>query len=179
VERFLDYKPKRIITTCAGCLKTFKELYPKHVDFNIEVFHVVEYLDRLISEGKLRFSKPVSKRVVYHDPCDLGRHLNIYEPPRKVLEAIPGIQLLEFRENRNLAWCCGGGGGVKAFDNDLSGDIAHRRALDAVDLGAEVIVSACPSCKSSLQQAAARLRKEKRGKMRVADVTEIVAEALA
>ena len=179
VERFSKYQAKRIITTCAGCLKTFKELYPKHSDFNIEVFHMVEYMDRLISEGKLKFDKAVSRKVVYHDPCDLGRHLNIYEPPRRVLQAIPGIELVEFKENRNLARCCGGGGGMKAFDNELSGDIAYRRAMDAVDLGADVVVSACPSCKSSLQQAAAKLRKEKKGRLKVMDITELVADALA
>jgi glycolate oxidase len=104
--------------------------------------------------------------------------MNVYEPPRKILQAIPGVQLFEFKENRNLAKCCGGGGGLKAFDNDLSGDIAYRRALEASDLGAEVIVSACPSCKSSFQQAAARMRKEKRGRLKVIDITELVAEAL-
>ena len=145
---------------------------------NVEVFHVVEYVDQLISRGTLKFEKPLNRKVVYHDPCDLGRHMNVYEPPRKILQAIPGLQLVEFKENRNLAKCCGGGGGLKAFDNDLSGDIAYRRVLEASDLGAEVIVSACPSCKSSFQQAAARMRKEKRGRLKVIDITELVAEAL-
>ena len=178
LKRFSRFKPHRIVTTCAGCYKTFKELYPKHSDFNIEVLHMVEYIEQLISEGKLRFKKPFSNKVVYHDPCDLGRHMNIYEPPRRILQAIPDLQLLEFKENRNLARCCGGGGGLKAFDNDLSGDIAYRRVLEAIDLGAEVIVSACPSCKSSFQQAAVRLRREKKGRLKVMDITELVAEAL-
>jgi len=178
VERFSKYAPRRIITTCAGCYKTFKELYPKHSDFKVEVFHIVEYLDQLIASGKLKFQKPFDKKVIYHDPCDLGRHMNIYEPPRKILQAVPGLTLLEFKENRSLAKCCGGGGGLKAFDNDLSGDIAYRRASEAADLGAEIVVSACPSCKSSFQQAAARLRKEKKGRLKVMDITELVAEAL-
>ena len=67
---------------------------------------------------------------------------------------------------------------MKAFDNDLSGEIAYRRAMDAIDLGADVVVSACPSCKSSLQQAAAKLRKEKKGRLKVMDIAELVAEAL-
>jgi glycolate oxidase len=175
---FSRSRSKRIVTTCAGCYKTFKELYPKSAEFNLEVLHVVEYMDQLISEGKWRWEKPFNKKVIYHDPCDLGRHMNVYEPPRKVLQAIPGIQLIEFKENRNLARCCGGGGGLKAFDNDLSGDIAYRRTLEAIDLGAEVIVSACPSCKSSFQQAAAKLRREKKGSLKVMDITEIVAEVL-
>jgi len=178
LERFSKFKPKRMITTCAGCYKTFKELYPKNSDFNVEVFHMVECIEQLISEGKLKFGDPFLRKVVYHDPCDLGRHMNIYEPPRKILKAIPGLQLIEFKENRDLAKCCGGGGGLKAFDNNLSGDIAYRRALDAIDLGAEVIVSACPSCKSSFQQATAKLRKEKKGRLKVMDITELIAEVL-
>jgi Fe-S oxidoreductase len=179
LERFSKYAPRRIITTCAGCYKTFKELYPKHSDFKVEVFHIVEYLDRLIASGKLKFQKPFDKKVIYHDPCDLGRHMNVYEPPRKILQAVPGLTLLEFKENRSLARCCGGGGGLKAFENDLSGDVAYARVSEAASLGAEIVVSACPSCKSSLQQAAARLRKEKKGRLKVVDITELVAEALA
>ena len=114
-----------MITTCAGCYKTFKELYPKHSHFDIEVLHIVEYLEKLISEEKLKFQKPYAMKIVYHDPCDLGRHMNIYEPPRKILQAIPGVQFLEFKENRSLAKCCGGGGGLKAYNNDLSGEIAY------------------------------------------------------
>lgn len=179
VERFPRFKPKRIVTTCAGCYKTFKELYPKRSDFNVEVLHIVEYIEKPISEGKLKFQKPYAVKVVYHDPCDLGRHMNIYEPPRKILQAIPGIELLEFKENRNLAKCCGGGGGLKAYNNELSGEIAYHRALEAIDIGAEIIVSACPSCKSSFQQASARLRKEKKGRLKILDLTELVGEALA
>jgi Fe-S oxidoreductase len=145
----------------------------------MEILHIVEYLEKLIVEGKLTFQKPYPTKVVYHDPCDLGRHMDIYEPPRKILQAIPGIQLLEFKENRNLAKCCGGGGGLKAYNNDLSGEIAYHRALEAFELTADVIVSACPSCKSSLQQAAARIRREKKRGLKVMDITEVVAEALA
>ena len=117
-------------------------------------------------------------KVAYHDPCDLGRHLNIFEPPRNLLKKVPGVTLIEFKNNRLLAKCCGGGGGVKAFNNELSGEIAYQRALEAVDVGAEVVVSACPACKSNLVLAAARLRKEKKGRLKVMDITELVADAL-
>jgi glycolate oxidase len=178
VERLSKLKAKRMITTCAGCYKTFKDLYPKHSQLDMEILHIVEYLEKLIVEGILIFQKPYSMKAIYHDPCDLGRHMNIYEPPRKILQAIPGIQLLEFKENRNLAKCCGGGGGLKAYDNDLSAEIAYHRALEAFELAADVIVSACPSCKSSLQQAAARIRREKKRGLKVMDITEVVAGAL-
>lgn len=178
LERFARFRAKRIITTCAGCHKAFRDLYPRYSNSKLESLHIVEYLEQLILEGKMRFERPFPKKVVYHDPCDLGRHLKIYEPPRRILRSIPGLQLMEFKENRSLAKCCGGGGGLKAFNNNLSIDIACRRASEAIDMGAEVIVSACPTCKSSFQQSAARLRRERKGRIQVMDITEIVAEAL-
>ena len=180
LEAFSKIRPKQIMTTCAGCYKTFYQLYPQHTSFKSnDVAHTVLYLERLIQEGKLKFKEGNAMKVAYHDPCDLGRHLNIFEPPRNVVKSIPGVTLVEFKNNRLLAKCCGGGGGLKAFANELSGDIAYQRAVEALDVGAEVVVSACPACKSNLQIAAARLRKEKKGRLKVMDLTELVADALA
>ena len=179
-EIFSKLGVKEIVTTCAGCYKTFKELYPKYVPLmNERVVHAIEYIDRLVDEKKIRFKDGSPMKVAYHDPCDLGRHLNIFEPPRNLLQKVPGVTLVEFKNNRLLAKCCGGGGGLKAFNNELSGEIAYQRMLEALDVGAEVVVSACPACKSNLQLAAARLRKEKKGRIKVMDITELVAEALA
>jgi glycolate oxidase len=171
---------KEIVTTCAGCYRTFKDLYPKQNGFpNIQVYHTVEYLEKLITQGKLSFKNGTEMKVAYHDPCDIGRHMNIYDPPRNAIRAIPSIELIEFPQNRNLAKCCGGGGGLKAFDTEMSLEISYKRVQQALDVGADTIVSACPACKSNLQLAAARLRKEKKGRMKVMDITELVAEALA
>ena len=171
---------KEIVTTCAGCYRTFKDLYPKHNGFpNVQVYHTVEYLEKLIANGKLIFKNGAKMKVAYHDPCDIGRHMDIYDPPRNVIRAIPSVELIEFPQNRNLAKCCGGGGGLKAYDTEMSLEIAYKRAQQAFTLGADTIVSACPACKSNLQLAAARLRKEKKGRIKVMDITELVAEALA
>ncbi len=178
-EAFSKLQPKQIVTTCAGCYKTFKELYPRHVSFNTPVVHAIEYLDRLVEEKKVGFKDGTPMKVAYHDPCDLGRHLNIFDPPRNLLKKIPGVTLVEFKNNRLLAKCCGGGGGLKAFNTELSGEIAYQRILEALDTGADTVVSACPACKSNLQLAAARLRKEKKGRIKVMDITELVADALA
>jgi len=180
-ERMAKYKPKELITTCAGCLKTFRDIYPHYGGGNgFTITHAVEMLEKLITDGKIKFKDDAGPlKVVYHDPCDMGRHMGIYEPPRNVLKAIPGVELLEFPMNRALAKCCGGGGGLKGFDNVMAGDIGYKRLLSAIDLGAEVLVSACPSCKGTFNQAAARARKEKRGKIRVMDITELVAGHIA
>ena len=179
IEAFSKLQAKQIMTTCAGCYKTFKELYPQHTPFKFEVVHAIQLLNNLIQEGKVKFKDGNPTRVAYHDPCDLGRHLNIFEPPRDLVKSVPGVTLVEFKNNRLLAKCCGGGGGLKAFDTALSGEIAYKRMLEAVEVGAEVVVSACPSCKSNLQVASARVRKEKKGRIKVMDLTELVAEALA
>jgi glycolate oxidase subunit GlcD len=169
-----------VLTTCAGCHKTFADIYDHegHKD-GYRAEHIVETMERLIGEGKLQLKEKKPLKVIYHDPCDLGRHLGIYEPPRNVISAIPGVELLEFAQNRALAKCCGGGGGVKAFDNELGSDIALERVKQAIGSGAEALVSACPSCKNSLNQAAARARKEGLGKIKVMDITELVASHLA
>jgi glycolate oxidase len=171
---------QEVVTTCAGCYRTFKDLYPKHRDMSgIRVYHAVDYLNRLIRDGMLALEESMPRKVAYHDPCDLGRHMEIYDPPRRLIESLPGAELVEFTENRNLARCCGGGGGLKAYDTGMSLDIGYKRVQQAVDVGADIIVSACPSCKSNLQQAAARLRKEKKQKIKVMDITELVAQSIA
>jgi glycolate oxidase len=175
---FSELSPELIVTTCAGCHRTLRDLYPEHSGFDVEVLHAVEYMDRLISDGELHFQGEFPMKVIYHDPCDIGRHMGIYEPPRNVLQAIPGLDLLEFSLNRALAKCCGGGGGLKGFDAELSSALAENRVAEAMDLGAEVIVSACPTCKSNLKLAAAKLQRERRQRIKVMDITEVVAGAL-
>ena len=182
VARIKKTKAKKIVATCAGCYKTFHDLYPKYGGGleDVQILHAIEYLEEAINDGRLKFkddAKPV--QAAYHDPCDIGRHMMMYEPPRRVIQALPGVELIEFPLNRNLAKCCGGGGGVKAFDNPMSGDIAFDRVLQGLNAGADTIVSACPSCKNSLNQGAARARKEKKGKAKVMDLTELVASRLA
>ena len=173
---------KTLVATCAGCYKTFHDLYPKYGQGwdGIRVLHALEYMEEKINSGELAFArdgKPI--KAAYHDPCDIGRHMGIYEPPRNVIKAIPNVDFVEFPLNRNMAKCCGGGGGVKAFDNPLSADIAYDRVMQAIAAGADTIVSACPSCKNSLNQGAAKARKEKQGKVKVMDLTELVASRLA
>jgi len=104
--------------------------------------------------------------------------MEIYEPPRNILKGIPGLELVEFKQNRSLANCCGGGGGMKGYDNALSSTLAYKRITEASDIGADMVVSACPACKSNLHVAAARLRREKKGRIKVMDITEVVAQGI-
>lgn len=174
-ERLRTSGAKLVVTPCAGCYKTLSHHYPEHgIEHGLEVLHLVEYLAKLVKDGDIEFKKSFDQKVAYHDPCDIGRHLGIYDPPREVLRAVPGLELVEFPTNRNMASCCGGGGALKMVDLDLSKDIAYRRILEAISVGADVVVSACPACKANLKLAADRARKEKVGKLKVMDVTEVV-----
>ncbi|MBW1713654.1 MAG: (Fe-S)-binding protein, partial [Deltaproteobacteria bacterium] len=156
--------------------------YTKYGEGVPQAVHAVEFFLELVNSGRLQFKedgRPI--KVAYHDPCDIGRHMGLYEEPRELIKALPGVELVEFALNRQLAKCCGGGGGMKAFDLDLSLELAQKRVLQAVDLGAEAIVSACPSCKQNFVQGSARLKKagQLKKKMKVMDVTELLAKRLA
>ena len=173
---------KKLVASCAGCFKTFKELYPKFGEVGYQPYHFLEFVNELIADGRLKLTgKGKTIKAAYHDPCDIGRHMGLYEPPRQLLKALPDVELIEFAQNRNLAKCCGGGGAMKGYDLELSLELAEKRVLQAVDVGAEAIVSACPSCKQNLNQAAARLKKEgkTKKKIKVFDILELVGKNLA
>jgi len=168
-------KGKKIITACAGCHRTFKEEYPKLMgaEFKLDSVHIVELLAKLIDEGKVKFTRAINERVVYHDPCELGRDMGVYDQPRKIIKSIPGIDLVEFESNREQTWCCGAGGGVKGVNFDLSVEIGKDKVAQALAVGATTVVSACPSCKSNINDAI----RATGAKLRAIDITELALEA--
>lgn len=167
-----------LVTTCAGCNKTFRKIYPEHFDLGFEAMHLVEYLDRLVSNGELSFKSELKLKAIYHDPCDLGRALGIYDAPRRLLASIPGLQPLEFRFNRQSSRCCGAGGGAKGYDPKLSEEHAFQRMKEAADLGAEVVTSACPACLANLQIVIPRLKRETGRVLRFMDLVEMASRAI-
>ncbi len=167
-----------LVTPCAGCYKTFQKLYPEIGDLGIEIYHSVQYLDRLVKEGRIAFRGNLGKKVTYHDPCDLGRTFQIFEEPRNILRNIPGLEYVEMARNRLMARCCGGGGGVQASDPDLAVDMAAERVRDALAVGAEIIVSGCAACKDNLKKGSKAIPKQERGKIKIMDVTEVVSKAM-
>lgn len=140
-----------LVTSCSGCFKTIKEDYPKVGALNFEVLHTVEFLHRLIEQKKLRFEAPVEKVITYHDPCHLGRASGIFDEPRAVIKAIPGLELVEMPRHGPYSRCCGAGGGVKAGFPDLQNKMAQARIREAEQTGATELVSACPFCYAGLQ----------------------------
>ncbi len=173
---------KKVIFSCAGCYRTFKEDYPKIVgDLGFEILHITQFLDQLLKAGKLKLTKKLNKVITYHDPCHLGRHINItkkkvgiFDEPRSLLQAIPGAQLKEMVRIRENAWCCGAGGGVKSAFKDMALETAIDRLDEAIDTGANIIVSACPFCRRNLMDAI----KAKGASIEYKDLVELLAEAI-
>jgi len=155
-----EIEAKTVITGCAGCYTTLKKNYAKQ----FEVVSVSEFLAEHISELA---PKPLDLTVTYHDPCHLGRHNNIYEQPRRLIEAI--CRLKEMKATRKDARCCGGGGGVRAGYRDLSQQMARRRLQDVPD-GVDYIITSCPLCVRNLRDGGAGER--------VIDLVDLVAKAV-
>ncbi|MGQ9587266.1 MAG: (Fe-S)-binding protein [Thermoplasmata archaeon] len=151
-RRIRDAGVKRIVTQCAGCYKTLKQDYPGLAK-DFEIMHSTEYLARLVESGKLRPDAPGLK-VTYHDPCHLGRHTEVYDPPRRILRSIKGLQLIEMENSREMSRCCGGGAGVKTAYPEISQKAATRRVIEAEATGAGLLVTACPFCVQTLSAAA-------------------------
>jgi heterodisulfide reductase subunit D len=166
---------KRLVTTCPSCYHTWKQDYPRILGerLGFEVVHASEMLEEIVAGGRVRL-EPFEQRVTYHDPCDLGRTSGVYEAPRNVIRAIPGVTLVEMAHHHEYALCCGGGGDVEMADAELTAAVARRRIGEARATGAQVLVSACQQCTRTLATAA---RREK-VRVRVMDVAELIARQL-
>jgi Fe-S oxidoreductase len=164
-----------MITACSGCMATQKRDHVNHIgDPGYEVLHVSQYAERLIDEGRLKFNRSVPRKVTFHDSCHLGRHSGVYEPPRKVIESIPGIELVEMPRNREKSRCCGAGAGFKAQFNEYAVNIGADRVQEAIDTGAEQIITTCPFCAVNLNAGAKQLGV----RMPTIDLMQLVLEAI-
>ncbi len=174
IKIFKEAGIEKIITSCAGCYRTLKDTYSNKfgLDHGIEIYHLPEFLLDKMKNGELKFNKNLNMKVTYHDPCHIGRHMGIYEPPREVLKDIPGIELIEMDRNRQNAWCCGSGGGVRSAFKDLSAFAADERIEEAKGTSAEAIVSCCPFC---LNQFKTHI---KDNEIKAFDLSELVRKAL-
>jgi len=176
VDEIHKVEADKMITTCAGCYRTWKVDYGKTykdligLDFDFDIVHTTQLLADLMRKGELRPVREFKKRVTYHDPCHLGRHAGVYEAPREVLRQIPGLELIEMPANRVEAWCCGAGGGFKSGFRDEALEIARMRIQEATETGADCLVSACPFCWTNFHDA----MKVYKPKIELYDVAEIV-----
>lgn len=175
IKTFIDHGVKRILVTSPHCYHTFKNEYP---DFrvNFEVIHVSQFLFGLVKEGRLEFTKEYGKKVAYHDPCYLGRHNGIFDEPREVLKRVPGLTLSEMPDYGQDSLCCGGGGGRVWMETKKGERFSELRINQAIEVGAEVLVTACPYCITMFEDS--RLTLNVAEKIEVKDITEIIREVI-
>jgi Fe-S oxidoreductase len=173
------YGIKKIVTTCPHCFNTLKNEYPE-LGGHYEVIHHTTLLQQLIDEGKIKLKEGgefKGKKISYHDSCYLGRANDIYEAPRKVLEALDA-ELVEMKRCKKNGLCCGAGG-AQMFKEDEPGAkrINIERTEEALDTGARIIAAACPFCNTMLTDGVKN--KEQEANVQVLDVAEMIAESMA
>jgi Fe-S oxidoreductase len=175
IKAFIDNGVTKILVSSPHCYHTFTNEYPEF-KVNFEVIHISQYLPQLISEGKLTPTKEYPKKLTYHDPCYLGRHNGIYEEPRAALTAIPGVTLVELPEAKVESLCCGMGGGRVWAETEKHERFSNLRIEQALALGAEEVVTACPYCITALEDS--RLVLNHADDIQVKDITEILQEVI-
>ncbi len=174
IKIFNDLGIETLITSCAGCFNAIKHDYGQIQKLNFEVLSMSQYLCRLKEQNKLPLVTPIERIVTYHDPCHMGRANQVYDEPRKIIQAIPGIEFIEMERNHQYSRCCGAGGGLKSGFPAIQNKMAQARVKEAEETGATDLVSTCPFCYQGLQVGI----KELDSALVMRDITELVAMAL-
>ena len=165
---------KKMIVTSPHCYTTYKNEYPE-LGSKIDVIHAAQIFAQLIVDKKIKPSKPLQKKVVYHDPCTLGRQNNIYDEPRAVLKSIPKLELVEIENfNRKDSVCCGAGSGGLWLDWQKGERISDVRVKQALDTGAQVLAVACPYCMIMFEDSIKTMNIN----LEVKDISELLAESI-
>ena len=180
-EVFKETKVKKVVSTCAHCFNTLKNEYAQF-GVELEVVHHTQLLNRLVREGRLT---PVAagssangsgRPVTYHDPCFLGRHNQVYSPPRELLDIIPGTELREMPRNSERSFCCGAGGARMWMEETLGERINVNRTTEAVETGADQIATGCPFCRVMLSDGLTAMQADgsAREQVEVLDVAQLL-----
>lgn len=177
VEHFTSLGVKHIITLSPHCFDTFLNRYPKETMEGIRVQHYSQFLAELIDQGRLVPKNRIQKTLTYHDSCYLGRGNDIYDIPRKIINSLPGVNFIEFTRCKENGLCCGGGGG--RMWSDFKAEIermANIRVKEALEIGAEIIVTACPFCLINIEDGIKSVNAE--DSLLVKDLAELLAESV-
>ena len=183
---------KDVVFSCSGCFSTFNLEYSRIADYNLgfNLYHLTQYALKVVKEKNLKIrytkrSKDDPLLITYHDPCHLGRYCGVYEEPRELIRMIEGVKLFEMKHNKDMAWCCGAGGGVKALYGDIAAEVGRDRISEtracmvriredrlkeALETSAEVLVSSCVFCKNNLFQVA----NEDNSPIKVIDISQLL-----
>ena len=179
VETFKEFKVKKVVSTCAHCFNTLKNEY-KDFGVELEVVHHTQLLNRLVREGRLTPVKEgagaAKRSITYHDPCYLGRHNEVYTPPRELLQVLPGAEVIEMERNSEKSFCCGAGGARMWMEENTGERINLNRTKEAVGTGADQIAVGCPFCRVMLSDGltAQQAKGEAREEVEVLDVAQML-----
>jgi Fe-S oxidoreductase len=167
---------KKIVTACPHCFNTLRNEYPQFGG-NYEVIHHSQLLDELLTAGRLKPSKPVAAKVTHHDSCYLGRYNDIYDEPRRVLQALPQVQTVEMSRCRDKGFCCGAGGARMWMEETIGEKVNHRRLTHVMETGANIVATACPYCLIMMDDAAKT--KDVDAKLARADIAELLDRSIS
>jgi len=175
IEKVRAAGARRIVTTCTGCYRMWRQDYPRITgkDVPFEVLHSTQVIAGLIERGAVSLGE-MKTTVTYHDPCDLGRNAGMYEQPRSIISRIPGLEFVELESNRQYCNCCGSGGDLLASNQTLSLEIAARKVKEIIDTRAESVITACPSCIRAISMA----RLAQKAPFSVQDISQLVWKAM-
>lgn len=173
IESFQKYDVKKIVTIDPHAYNIFKNEYPEF-GLEAEVYHHTELLEQLLIEGRIKPTKTVNEKITYHDSCYLGRYNGIYEIPRKILKAIPGVEVLEMKRNRQDSMCCGAGGGMMWMEETEGTRVNIARTEQALEVNPTVIGSACPYCLTMMEDGV----KAKEAEVLALDLVEILEKSI-
>ena len=176
VEMLNEIKATKIVVTCPHCLNTLNREYPQ-LGGNYEVVHHTQLLNDLVKAGRLTPVKSVNEKVTYHDPCYLGRHNNVYVPPRDLIEAT-GADKVEMERRGEKSFCCGAGGARMWMEEKIGTQVNKNRGDEAIATGASKIAVACPFCSVMLNDAVTSRQQEGIGEgIEVVDVATLLLAA--
>jgi Fe-S oxidoreductase len=175
IKAFIDAGVQKILVSSPHCYHAFKNDYAEF-RVNFEVVHISQFLLELIDSGRLKLNAEYAKKVTYHDPCYLGRHNGIYDPPRDTLKKIPGLQLQEMPDARVDSLCCGGGGGRIWMETPKGERFSDLRLSQAVEMGAQTLVTACPYCITNFEDS--RMNRDDSEAIEVKEITEVLQDLL-
>ncbi|HKT01693.1 MAG TPA: (Fe-S)-binding protein [Rugosimonospora sp.] len=175
VEKLNAVGAKRIVVTCAHCFNALGNEYPQ-LGGVYEVVHHTQLLSRLVAEGRLTPVHPVDTTVTYHDPCYLGRHNRVFNPPREILGKVPGVRFNEMPRHRETSFCCGAGGARMWMEETIGTRINETRTDEAIGTGAELITAACPYCIVMLTDGTAVRKQQGKAaeELQVVDVSQVL-----
>jgi len=173
VETLNNYKVKKIVTACPHCFNSLKNEFPQFGG-NFEVIHHSQFIEELISQGKIQLKESKAEKITYHDSCYLGRYNGIYDSPRNSIKSIKNIELVEMDRNRDRGFCCGAGGGRMFLEENEGTRVNETRVSEALSKSPDTIATACPFCMTMMNDGIKTF--DKNDVVNVKDISEIVLE---